>query len=308
MDAKLQSALNWNDLRVLLAIARRGTLADAAGELAVDQTTVARRLRSLERACGARLLERVGGRYAPTAAGEAALVRAREIEEQAHALLSVVGERAATLGGTVRLTAIQELIAAYLIPRFAGFRSRYPEIELEFIGDSGNLSLTRREADVALRLARPSGGSFVMRKLADLGLAVYGAASTSQTRESADWASADWIAFDDSLAHLPEAQWLAREVAPARIALRTNGLRAQVEAARAGLGLAVLPCVIGDADPGLRRLVAAPVVTRELWLLVHAELRASQRVRAVLDWLAAITAADAAALSGALAIAGTAGQ
>lgn len=298
MDAILQNTLNWNDLRVLLAVSRAGTMAEAAAELAIDQTTVARRLRALERACGTRLLDRVGGRYVATAAGEAALVRAGQMEEAAFALLSAVGERAAVPGGMVRLTAIQELIAAFLVPRFVGFRARYPEIDLEFVGDSGNLSLTRREADVALRLARPRDGTFIMRKLTELGFAVYGPAGQTAP---VPWDRATWIAFDDSLAHLPEAQWLAREVAPAVIALRTNGLRSQIEAVRAGLGLAVLPCLIADTEAGLQRVSGSPVLTRELWMLIHPELRATQRVRAVTDWLVEICSAEAAAIGGTLA-------
>ena len=293
--AILQNTLNWNDLRTLLAVARHGTLAEAATALAVDQTTVARRLRALERVCGTRLLDRVGGRYVATAAGEAALQRAGQMEEAAFALLSAVGERAAVPGGSVRLTAIQELIAAFLVPNLPGFRARYPEIALELIGDSGNLSLTRREADLALRLARPRDGTFVMRKLAALGFAVYGPA---EDEPPDDLSRADWIAFDDGLAHLPEAQWLLREVAPSDIVLRTNGLRSQIEAVRAGLGLAVLPCLIADPEPGLRRIGDGPVLSRELWLLIHPELRDTQRIRAVTDWLVGLCTERAAAIMG----------
>ncbi len=295
----MQAKLNWNDLRYLLSVCRKGTLAAAARDLSVDQTTVARRLKALERDSGAKLLHRIDGRYVPTAAGETALAHAQRIEEAAFGLLKEVGNRDAALSGTVRVTALYEVIATCLMPHFRSFRQRQPEIVIEFIASASNLSLTRHEADIAIRLARPEGGNLFTRKLANLGFAVYGAKGQVGDLDSARLAAADWITYDDSLAHLPEARWLVDTIRPSNVILRTNAWRNMREAARDGLGLCVLPCFMGDADGELMRASGQePVITRELWLLVHPELRNTLRVRAVLDWLDEVCQSERRSLVG----------
>ncbi len=295
----MQAKLNWNDLRYLLSVCRKGTLAGAARDLSVDQTTVARRLKALERDSGAKLLHRIDGRYVPTAAGETAVAHAQRIEESAFGLLKEVGNRDAALSGTVRVTALHEVTATCLMPHFRSFRQRHPEIVIEFIASPSNLSLTRHEADIAIRLARPDGGNVFMRKLANLGFAVYGAKRLIEELHPTRLAAANWITYDDSLAHLPEARWLVDAVRPASVILRTNVWRGMMEAARGGLGLCILPCFIGDREPELARASGPePVISRELWLLVHPELRNTLRVRAVLDWLDEVSQIERRALVG----------
>ncbi len=295
----MQAKLNWNDLRYLLSVCRRGTLAAAARDLSVDQTTVARRLKALERDSGAKLLHRIDGRHVPTAAGETALAHAERIEEAAFGLLKEVGNRDAALSGTVRVTALYEVTAACLMPHFPSFRQHHPEIVIEFIASASNLSLTRHEADIAIRLARPDGGNIFMRKLANLGFAVYGAKHLVEGLDSKRLADTDWITYDDSLAHLPEARWMVDTIRPTSVILRSNAWRCMRQAARDGLGFCVLPCFMGDRDPELARASGPePVISRELWLLVHPELRNTLRVRAVLDWLDEVSQIERPALVG----------
>ena len=298
--------MNWNDLRYLLAVSRHGALAPAARALRVDQTTVARRLKALERDTGSKLLDRIDGRYVPTAAGEAALLQARAVEEATDNLLARIGSQDARLSGTVRITAVHELFASYLVPRFAPFRERHPEIVVEFVGESSNLSLSRREADIAIRLARPEGGHLFARKMALMGFAVYGARGddrASREVRDRDWCECDWATYDDSLAHLPEARWIAQQIDPQRTVLRSNGLRVLRAAIGHGLAVGLLPCFMGDPDPALVRLSgAAPVLQREVWLLVHPELRHSARVRAAIDWLAEVCSAEREAFAGEAAV------
>jgi len=288
-DCKIAESMNWNDLRYLLEVSRHGALAPAASALRVDQTTVARRLKALERDTGSKLLDRIGGRYVPTAAGEAALAQARAVEEATTNLLTQVGNQDASLSGTVRVTAVHELLAGYLVPRLAPFRARHPDIVVEFVGESSNLSLSRREADIAIRLARPEGGHLFVRKVAVMGFAVYGARGADKAWRNCSphhWGTYDWVTYDDSLAHLPEARWVAQHVDGQRVVLRSNGLRVLTAAIDHGLAVGLLPCFIGDPDPRLTRLSGSePLVQREVWLLVHPELRHSARVRVVIDWL-----------------------
>lgn len=291
--------MNWNDIRYLLAIARNGSLSAAGRALGVNQTTASRRLAAMESGIGARLFDRIDGRLAPTAAGELLLKHARRVEEEALAFEHALGDRDAALSGTIRLTAVESLIAGYLVPHLAGFRMDYPNIVLELVGDSGNLSLTRREADIAIRLARPTKGRAVTRKLADVGFAIYANSEMAGQGAGGDLNRYPWVLYDDALGHLPEAQWVTQHVGEARPALRCNSVRSLTAAVLAGHGVAMLPCYIGDREGALVRIGGVgPVVSREVWMLVPGELRGAARVRALVDWLVARFSADRAAFAG----------
>jgi DNA-binding transcriptional LysR family regulator len=291
--------MNWDDVRYLLAVEREGSLAAAARKLKVDETTVSRRLRALERALGARLFERVEGRWSATPSGEAALALGRRIEEEMIALAHSVDDRAVDVAGLVRVTALEALLSGYLVRHAADLRAAHPRLLLEFIGGHRNLSLSRREADIAVRLARPQAGSLVIRELADCGFGVYGARSAAATFNAGASADRNWVAYDDTLHHLPEMRWLLEKAPLERLVLRSNSLSALVEAVARGVGLGVLPCFLADARNDLVRLSGpTPEVSREFWLLVHEELRSSARIRAVADWLVARFDADAPRFAG----------
>jgi len=273
-------AMNWNDLRYLLAVSRTGTLAEAARRLRVDQTTVARRLAAAERVLGARLFERIDGSLRPTRAGEAAIVQAARVEQEVEALERGVTGIDAEVAGSVRLTAVPVLVNRLLVPASAELNTQYPGLRLELIADSRNASLTRREADVAVRLARTESGRAVLaRRLGHVAYAVYG--PRRKTR------ALPWISYDESLGHLPQARWIERERGEEPVApLAVGDAEAIMQAVRAGLGKSLLPCFAADADAGLRRLGGDKVVlTRELWLLTHSALRHHARIVAVVDWL-----------------------
>ncbi|MCC7411142.1 MAG: LysR family transcriptional regulator [Gammaproteobacteria bacterium] len=288
--------MNWIDLRYVLAAARGGTLAAAARAVSADATTVARRLAASERTLGARLFDRIDGRLVPTAAGEVALQRAEAIEQEMLALEQAIGGRDGALWGSVRMTSVNALLCGYLVPRLGDFRVRYPDIVLELVADTSHLNLSRREADLALRMSRPEGGGVVTRRLARLAYAVY-AGRELTARAGADPAQLPWIRYEDRYAHLPEAQWVARRYPGAPVVLRASVGVLSLEAVRAGLGVALLPCYLADVDPDLRRL-GAPVSLREVWLILHADLKRTARVRALADWLAAQFERDAALFAG----------
>jgi DNA-binding transcriptional LysR family regulator len=290
---------NWNDIRYFLAIEREGSLSGAARLLGVNQTTVSRRLAAMQDVIRIRLFDRVDGRLVPTAAAELLLKHARRVEEEALAFEHSLGDHDAALSGTVRLTAVESLIAAYLVPRLSVFRSAYPNIVLELVGDSGNLSLTRREADIAIRLARPTSGRAVTRKLADIGFSVYGRADVFALGPAADLGRYPWILYDDALAHLPEAQWVTRHVRDVRPVLRCNSVQSLRAAVVAGHGITVLPCHIGDGEGTLFRLSGPkPVVVREAWVITPGELRGAANVGALFDWLVDRFSADRSTLLG----------
>jgi len=283
--------LDWNDIRNALAIARLGTLAAAARALGVDQTTVARRLRILESCVGAPLFERHKGRFAPTPAGQLMVLRGERIEQEVAALRHLGADMDAHVRGAVRLTAVDAIVSHYLAGHLAELRARHPQLNVELIASSRSLDLNRREADIALRLARPQNGDLAARRLARLSYAVYGATTTPP---DADWDACHWVAYEHSLAHTPEMRWLAERGREARIVFRCNNMDALATAVANGIGIGILPCLIGARHAGLRRLSGdAPVILREIWLVAPMELRHAPRISAVSDWLAERFRADA---------------
>jgi DNA-binding transcriptional LysR family regulator len=269
--------MDWNDLRYVLTLSRAGTLAAAARRLNVDQTTVARRLDAVQRALGARLFERVDGAFHPTKAGEAAIAHAARVEEDVATLERGIRNVDHEVSGSVRLTAVPVLINRLMVPALPELQARHPGLRLDLIADSRNVSLTRREADVALRLARPeTGRSVLTRRLGQLDYAVYGASP-----------GLPWITYEEGLAHLPPARWIeTASRGEAMAPLTVNDAELLVRVISAGLGKSLLPCFVGDEATGLRRLSGAePVLSHEVWLLTHAELRRQARMMAVVDWL-----------------------
>ena len=285
--------MNWDDLRFLVVIGREGTLAGAARRLKVDQTTVARRLRALEDALGTPLFERSDGRWQPTATGARVLERAQRIEEDVAGLTRIADAGRPGIHGTVRITSVGAIIADWLVPRLPELYARHPGLDVALVGSNDNLNVARREADIAIRLARPDTGDFLIRKLVDVGFAVY--APTLGAPPDA------WVCYDEELAHTPEMRWLTPRIADSRVRLRSNGVDALTRAVAAGIGQGVLPSYIADVTPGLiRQSGPAPVVTRELWLLIHPDAKQQPRVAAVADWLVEAFAESRSTFLGAL--------
>ncbi|WP_218158150.1 LysR family transcriptional regulator [Stigmatella aurantiaca] len=271
---KRSGPLDWEDLRVFVALARAGSLSAAARVLKVSHATVGRRIAALEETLGRTLFDRHSGGYSLTTEGDEVLELAAGMDERALAIMRRAG-REAGLTGTVRVTATETLAELILIPCMAEFHRRHPGITLEVLIDPRSLSLAKREADVAVRLARPKAGALVTRRLASLGYGVYVAPGGDTSA---------WVGFVDSYAHLPEAQWLARHAAGERVVLRANTLLAQVSAARAGFGKALLPRWYAEQEGGLVPVPSpAPPPVREAWLVVHRDLKDVPRVRALIE-------------------------
>jgi DNA-binding transcriptional LysR family regulator len=271
-------SMEWSDLRYVLAIARAGTLSAAARRLGVNQTTVSRRLAAAETSLRARLFDRAEGMFHPTKACDEILRRAAQIEAEIDAIERGVSGSDAVVAGSVRVTAVPILVNRLLIPALPQLYTAHPRLQVELSAEPRNLRLTRREAEIALRLARPESGDALARRIGQLDYAVYAPA-----RKSGD---PPWITYDDSLSHLPQARWIAAATKGAPPKLLVNDAEAILQAVGAGLGQSLLPCFAADDDKRLRRVSGAkPVLSREIWLLVHRELRAQARIAAVIDWL-----------------------
>lgn len=278
--------MDWENLKFFLAVAREGTLAGAGRVLGVKHSTVLRRVALLEEGLGLKLFDRHPNGYMLTAAGREMLVGTAPIEEELVAMERRLSGRDLRLTGTVRLATLGVLVP-WVSAALAEFRALHPGIRVEVIISPATVSLARHEADIAIRVSRQPPESLVGRRIAALVHGIYGAAShPALGRADPDWASYDWISYTDHRADLPQARWVASHIPDDRIVVRANHTGMVVAAARAGLGLAVLPCYLGDAEPGLRRLKTIAGFGQEMWILTHSDLRRTPRIRALMDFLA----------------------
>lgn len=280
--------MDWNDLRYVLALAREKSFAAAGRRLGTDPTTVARRLRAVEEMLRATLFSRdMSGAMVPTSAGEIAVVRAEAIEAEIGSLSFAVEGMDVAAMGSVRVTAAPFLVNRLLIPASGVLLKAHPRLQLELIGDSRNLSLTRREADIALRLARPAAGAgnrTIARRIATLDYGVYAAGGCDDDAELLPW-----LTYEDTMAHLPHARWLAvrAEGDTGRAPVLVNEAEGLIQAACAGLGRALLPCIVADRVGGLKRVRSdeKDLPKRELWLLTHPDIRHLARMKVVSEWI-----------------------
>ena len=282
----MQGQIGWEDLRLVRAIGEAGALTGAARRLGVDHSTAFRRLGALEARLGVRLFERARDGYTPTPAGEATIAAAERILGDLGELERRIGGEDLRPSGTVRVTTTDTLLD-FLAPCFAAFRTVHPEITVEVVATNAFFTLTKRDADVAIRPAASAPEGLVGRRIATLATALYAAPDyLARHPDRSDLRSHDWIGPDESLSHLGSAKWIQSAVLPERVVHRGNSLLALRAAARAGMGVAPLPCYLADRDPALRR-VHPPLLEMEsaLWLLTHPDLRRVARIRALLDFL-----------------------
>jgi DNA-binding transcriptional LysR family regulator len=290
---------NWDDLRVFLTLAREGTLTTAAKALGVSHPTVARRVQALEKDIGARLFERLPDRFVPTSAGEQLLSDAEAMEKAALSIDRRSAGLSDTVSGMVRVSA-GEAMAALLARHLPWLRERLARIEFELVASHTLANLSRREADLLIREQVPEPGDIVARKLGRVAYAVYASAElAAHRRPSSSLRELPWIGFDEDHTYMPGQRWLQERLDGVRPVIRGNNWLVLHEAARGGAGFAVLPCYLGDPDPALRRLggVIADVFADQ-WLLVHRDLRALPRVRAVMDALIELFRRERALLEG----------
>lgn len=279
--------VNWDDTRVVLAVARGGTFAAAARTLGLDETTIARRLARVETALETEIFQAHDGRRVPTSRGARLIAQAERLEAEALRLEHLAGENTEEAVGCVRIAATEMMVRHILAPRIGALVKAHPKVTLRFLTGHENVSFARWETDLAVRLARPERGDLVVRKLADIRFGVF-AASPERDRPG----RRRWLTYHEDLAHLPEARFVARKLDGAEPLLRSNDLDALANAVESGAGAACLPLFV--AQPAGRqatvRLAVVPEerdlnLVREAWLLMRSDQREVQSVRAVADWI-----------------------
>ncbi|MCH9683129.1 MAG: LysR family transcriptional regulator [Deltaproteobacteria bacterium] len=285
--------LRWDDVRVLLALIRRGSLKRAAEDLRVNISTVSRRLDALESSIEAHLFDRTPEGTRPTAAAEQLLPFAESMEQAALGLTRGLESFEVNPEGVVRLTAPPGVVDHFLAPALVDLHTAYPKLRLQLNSSIGYADLTRREADIALRMLRPATGDFLATKLATGGNVIIASTAFAKSIGTLrDPSTTRWITWGDDLTHLPDALWLAKNVSRQRVVLETSSMSAQVEAVRTGLGVMLAPVPYADlpglcavrCSPALRKKVEA-IPAGSLWLVGHRALREVPRVAVVWEWL-----------------------
>ncbi|MCA9710020.1 MAG: LysR family transcriptional regulator, partial [Myxococcales bacterium] len=280
---------NWDDVRFFLAVQRGGSLAKAGAALRLDATTVGRRLSNLEAQLGARLFDRTSRGFVLTAAGLRLLPRAEGIEREALALdLDLSGEDQ-KLAGCVRVTATEMISTRFIAPYLARFHQRYPGICLQLQCTNRDVDLARREADIALRLARPWQDDIVVKKLMSIELGLFASADYVERHgmpTPGALAGHCFILFADTRPFERENAWLHEHVGEGEVVLRSDSVSSIMSATVGGLGIALLPTHVAERTPGLVRtpLEGAPE-PRIVWQAVHRDLAGAARIRVVLDFL-----------------------
>ncbi|MFM6854149.1 MAG: LysR family transcriptional regulator [Sphingopyxis sp.] len=282
--------MQWDDLRFFLALARARTLGAAAKHLGVDGTTVGRRIERLSGELNASLFEHTPAGSVLSDAGQKLLTHAEDVERSIlNAADALTGERG-LLAGTVRISLSEGFAAWVIAPQLPQFQARHPDIKLEIATTNGFLNPSKREADLAVMLARPARGPLLSRKLADYSFGLY--------------ASREYIAAHPALHHVrqlkhhrligyiadfiyaDELRYLT-EISDALVpSFSSSSINVQHAMTRAGCGIAVLPHFIGRQDAQLVPILPDDVaINRSFWLVVHKDLRRVARVSAVIDWL-----------------------
>jgi DNA-binding transcriptional LysR family regulator len=278
--------VDWEDIRHFLAVAQIGTLSGAARYLKVDHATVSRRLAALEAALDVRLVDRLPRSCRLTTVGRQVLERAKEMEAGAHGIARLAKAAHVPLVGRVTLSAPPVLVTHLLVEHLARFRAEYPDMRLSLSAQGQQVSLSRREADVAVRLVRPDEAGSVTRKVGVMAFGLYAHRSYAHLAAPERW---QFIAFDQNFADMPQQRWLLGIAGDRPVACELNHISEHLIAVRAAVGVAGLPCFIGDADHDLVRIgESVPPFARDIWLVVHRDLRKTPAVRAVMDFVAAV--------------------
>jgi DNA-binding transcriptional LysR family regulator len=292
--------MDWDHLRFVLAVAEAGGLSAAGRVLRVDPATVSRRLDAIEAELKAKLFHRSRRGLDPTEAGSKLVARARRIDEEVRSLRFELSAEDRGLGGTVTITATEALAAGFVVPALADFRAAHPEIAIEVVTDIRALDLGRREADIALRLSQPHQGDLRMRRLGSVGYALYAAPAyiEHRGRPETGWSGHGLIEWPSDYTVIPQVVWLREQAAEAEVVLRSTSSVTRLAAARAGLGIALLPCLLAATDPGVVRLPSEGAPSQPMWLVHHRDLAAVPRIRVTLDYLARAAKRWAAMLEG----------
>ncbi|MDT0576248.1 LysR family transcriptional regulator [Croceicoccus sp. F390] len=282
--------LNWNDVRVFLAVADAGQLGHAAQKLKLDPTTLGRRLKRLEQRLGVTLFERTRSGQVLTEAGEALLTKAEGMAELAR-MIDEVAVSHSGISGTLRLSVSEGFGSQFLTPYLNSFAQQHPALTIELVANSGFLSPSRREADIAVMLSRSKAGPVLCKKLSDYRLRLYASRSYLEQHGTPE-TPADLehghtlVSYVPDLLYAPELNYLDDFHAGLESQIRSSSINAQHRLVEAGAGIGVLPCFIADKSTNLVVVCPEKIVERSFWIITHRDTQGLSKVRAGKEWLA----------------------
>ena len=298
VDRKL--SVDWDDLRVFLAILRSRSLRGAARTLRLNHATVNRRLKALEAAFGSKLFDRTRAGFAPTQAGEELLDTAERVEDELFKAQQSIAGRDADLSGEVKVSLPYAVVRGFLAADLCTFSRRYPGIDLDLDLTDRFSDLTRLEADVSIRMAYDVAGDVVGRRLVRYSKAIYATPDVVRSLDPVPSVFDErrvWIGWHGGDGDISWVRGTSYPNVPVRHNLPDHAL--QTEMARAGMGLTMLPCFLGDTEPGLIRVPGSiPKPDRSIWMLSRSDLRRTARVGAFVDYIAAAILAHRGLLEG----------
>jgi len=278
--------LEWNDLTVILAICRAGSLSGAARMLSQNHSTIFRKINAIEEKTGVRFFERLPDGYAMTEAGETALRYAERIESEVHALSREVLGQDMRLQGRIRVTAPEGMTTQMAPKLLAEFCRLHPQVSIEITGGSPAMDLSRREADVAIRATGKPPDTSLGRKVCDFRFAIYASPDYLQQNGDRPLPEQNWCLIQGAVDWLVPLIWKKKAHGERQTVFSSSASLAVLNAAAEGLGITLMPCYLGDADNRLLR-IGEPLeaLTLELWILTHPDLRHTARVKALMAFL-----------------------
>jgi len=275
--------LNWNDLKIILAICRAGTLSGAAKELGSSHSTVFRQITAIEEKLSTRFFNRLSHGYEMTEAGETVLARATEIEENILDLETELMSKDLRLKGPIRLTAPEGITNYHLMPHLTNFQRQHPDIEIELIVSSEDLHLMQHQADIAIRTTTKPPPTSIGKKICDIRIGIYASENYLERVKDKKYQQYDYLMIDIGINMFMSPYFSANDLP--NIVFKSASVQAATNAACEGMGAVILPCLVGDKEPGLKRVMPPFEEASELWLLTHADLRQTARVKALMDYL-----------------------
>lgn len=285
---------DWNDLRHFLAAARLGSTVAAADRIGINQSTVSRRIASLEMALGAKLFHKTAAGYRLTELGRELVPVAERVELEADAILTLVEQKARIIAGCIKITTNETVADLVLTPWLAEFAELYPDIRVDVIVSPRWLDLKSGEADIALRSARNlTSDGLVARRISTLSWAIYCSQGYAQARglpTPEDLWRHRAVGMDGPIENVAAFEWLFQDAAGPLIVARTNNLANLLAAVKAGLGLSALPCATAEPDPELIRCIG-PIeeINSSLWLVTAAWINDEPKIRAFDSFMTAKT-------------------
>jgi DNA-binding transcriptional LysR family regulator len=290
--------LSWDDLRIIKTLSECANRAATAKKLAINVSTVSRRVAQVEKTLGVALFDHRRSGYMLTAEGAELRALAERVELDIVSVARRVSRAGQGALGKLRITTSDSLLLYFLTPIIADFKALNEGISIEVLVGNQTLSLARDESDIAVRATNKPAESLVGRRLATIAWAPYGSTKSASTCTPFAEGQA-WVSYSGGLCNLKAASYLECRVAANSIAYRTDSVAAASAAIVAGLGFGFLPCMLGDTTPGLTRVgPVAPELSDELWLLTHQDIRRSWRVKAFMEFCAAAVADQKSLIEG----------